>query len=66
MGKGWRAFLARKIEGEPGANTIWESLQRVIISAETLRALRGEATRTEMCIAGWPQAAIMFTLNLNT
>lgn len=44
MGKGWRAFLAPKAEGEPGANTIWESLQRVIISAETLRALRGEAT----------------------
>lgn len=37
-------FLARKAEGEPGAKTIWEGLQRVIISAETLRALRGEAT----------------------
>ncbi|WP_410007571.1 IS4 family transposase [Pandoraea sp. NE5] len=39
-----RAFLAHKAEGEPGANTIWEGLQRVIIPAETLRALRGEAT----------------------
>lgn len=36
-------FLARKGDGEPGAKTIWESLQPVIISAETLRALRSEA-----------------------
>lgn len=36
-------FLARKGDGEPGAKTIREGLQRVIISAETLRALRSEA-----------------------
>ena len=37
-------FLARKAEGEPGAKTIWEGLQRVITSAKALRALRGKAT----------------------
>lgn len=36
-------FLARKGDGEPGAKTIWEGLQQVITSAETLRALRCEA-----------------------
>lgn len=36
-------FLARKGDGETGAKTIWEGLQRVITSAETLRALRSEA-----------------------
>ena len=36
-------FLARKGDGEPGAKTIWEGLQKVMTSAETLRALRNEA-----------------------
>jgi len=36
-------FLARKGDGEPGAKTIWEGLQQVMASAETLRALRREA-----------------------
>jgi len=36
-------FLARKGDGEPGAKTIWEGLQRVMTAAETLRALRSEA-----------------------
>ena len=36
-------FLARKGDGEPGAKTIWEGLQRVMTAAETLRALRREA-----------------------
>jgi len=36
-------FLARKGDGEPGAKTIWEGLQKAMTSAETLRALRYEA-----------------------
>jgi hypothetical protein len=35
-------FLARKGDGEPGAKTIWDGLQRVMTAAETLRALRSE------------------------
>ncbi|WP_238328220.1 IS4 family transposase, partial [Paraburkholderia mimosarum] len=35
-------FLARKGDGEPGAKTIWEGLQRVITAAEAIRALRSE------------------------
>nr|CUV64233.1 protein of unknown function [Ralstonia solanacearum] len=36
-------FLARKGDGEPGAKTIWEGLQKVMTAAETLRALRRQA-----------------------
>ncbi|CAE6879175.1 IS4 family transposase ISAzo5 [Paraburkholderia aspalathi] len=35
-------FLARKGDGEPGARTIWEGLQRVMTAAEAIRALRSE------------------------
>ena len=35
-------FLARKGDGEPGAKTIWEGLQRVMTAAEAIRALRSE------------------------
>ncbi len=38
-------FLARKGDGEPGAETIWKGLTKVHIAAETIRLLRedGEA-----------------------
>lgn len=36
-------FLARKSDGEPGAKTIWQGLERVMTAAETLRGLRHEA-----------------------
>jgi hypothetical protein len=35
-------FLARKGDGEPGAKTIWQGLQRVMDAATTLQSLRGE------------------------
>jgi len=35
-------FLARKGDGEPGAKTIWQGLERVMTAAETLRGLRHE------------------------
>ncbi len=35
-------FLARKGDGEPGAKTIWQGLQRVIDAATTLQSLRGD------------------------
>ena len=35
-------FLARKGDGEPGAKTIWEGLQRVMTAAEAIRSLRSE------------------------
>lgn len=37
-------FLARKGDGEPGAKTIWEGLQRVMTAAEAIRALRNEGS----------------------
>lgn len=33
-------FLARKSDGEPGAKTLWQGLQRVMDAATTLQALR--------------------------
>ncbi len=36
-------FLGRKGDGEPGAKTIWQGLERVMTAAETLRGLRHEA-----------------------
>lgn len=33
-------FLARKSDGEPGAKTIWQGMQRVMDAATTLQALR--------------------------
>jgi hypothetical protein len=33
-------FLGRKSDGEPGVKTIWQGLDQVFASAETLRALR--------------------------
>ncbi|MEX4005658.1 IS4 family transposase, partial [Paraburkholderia sp. EG285A] len=35
-------FLARIGDGEPGAKTIWQGLERVMTAAETLRGLRHE------------------------
>lgn len=35
-------FLARKGDGEPGAETIWKGLPKVHIAAETMRLLRDE------------------------
>ncbi|NRO99673.1 IS4 family transposase, partial [Paraburkholderia sp. NMBU_R16] len=35
-------FLARKSDGEPGAETIWKGLTHVRIAAETMRLLRDE------------------------
>ena len=37
-------FLARKSDGEPGAETIWKGLTHVRIAAETLRLLRDEGS----------------------
>jgi hypothetical protein len=36
-------FLARKGDGEPGAQTIWKGLTKVHIAAETMRLLRDDA-----------------------
>ncbi|CAB3779443.1 IS4 family transposase ISAzo5 [Pararobbsia alpina] len=33
-------FLARKGDGEPGAETIWKGLTKVHVAAETMRLLR--------------------------
>lgn len=33
-------FLARKGDGEPGVNTIWLGLQRVMDAATTIQAIR--------------------------
>ncbi|HHT8834489.1 TPA: IS4 family transposase [Burkholderia cenocepacia] len=35
-------FLARKSDGEPGAETIWKGLTKVHIAAETMRLLRDD------------------------
>jgi hypothetical protein len=35
-------FLARKSDGERGAETIWKGLTHVRVAAETLRLLRDE------------------------
>jgi Transposase Tn5 dimerisation domain len=35
-------FLARKGDGEPGAETIWKGLTKVHIAAETMRLLRDD------------------------
>lgn len=36
-------FLARKSDGEPGAETIWKGLTKVHIAAETMRLLRDDS-----------------------
>ncbi|CAN0646393.1 hypothetical protein BCEP27_70179 [Burkholderia cepacia] len=33
-------FLARKSDGEPGAETIWKGITKVHIAAETMHLLR--------------------------
>jgi hypothetical protein len=36
---GFRGFLARKGDGEPGVQTIWKGLRKIRIAAEALRAM---------------------------